>query len=91
MAELTRTINPFRWLPRGGRRSFPKAGICLVWAGLLLMAGSPAAFGGVPSQGLSLEKGDHAMQQTAAAPIKEMPPLDRSQPSRVETFTFGLG
>lgn len=31
------------------------------------------------------------MQQAAPAQNKDLPPIDASQPTRFETFTFGLG
>lgn len=37
------------------------------------------------------EKGHQAMQQAAPAQNKDLPPIDASQPTRFETFTFGLG
>jgi hypothetical protein len=37
------------------------------------------------------EKGTNSMHQAATASLRDLPPLDVSQPSRVETFTFGLG
>jgi hypothetical protein len=37
------------------------------------------------------KKGNDPMQQAATVAVKDVPPLDRSVPSRVETFTLGLG
>jgi hypothetical protein len=53
----------------------------------LLTAAGVKAGSTIPFQ----EKGNQAMQQTATAPLRNLPPLDASQPARVETFTFGLG
>jgi hypothetical protein len=39
----------------------------------------------------SKEKGKNSMQPSAAALGPDLPRLDVTQPSRVETFTFGLG
>jgi hypothetical protein len=90
MKKLTRLITSCRWLPLAGRRGFPRAGIFLMLTGFLLSTASVATPGAGDHQ--SLEKGNMVMQPAAATPaVKDVPPLDRSQPSRVETFTFGLG
>jgi len=58
---------------------------------LLLFAPLTAGAASTGHQTNSMEKGTKPMQPAATAPLKSLPPLDVSQPSRVETFTFGLG
>jgi hypothetical protein len=74
----------------GGRRGSSAAGIWVIFLGLVLIsaAAAPAA---AELQGPSTEKGNPPMQPAAAVSVKDVPPLDRTQPGRVETFTFGLG
>jgi hypothetical protein len=49
------------------------------------------ALASADSQATPVKKGNDSMQKAATISIKDVPPLDRSLPSRVETFTFGLG
>ena len=55
---------------------------------IVSLAAAPAA---PDSQNIPREKGNNPMQQAAMVSGKDIPPLDKSQPGRVETFTFGLG
>jgi hypothetical protein len=57
-------------------------------AGLIFSAGALAS---AASQSAPLEKGNNPVQQALKTSDTDMPPLDRPQPQRVETFTFGLG
>jgi len=74
-----------------GRELLQKIGYLLTLTGLLhftvLNAGAVSA-GVHPT---FQEKSAMAAPQTATAPTRNIPPLDASQPARVETFTFGLG
>jgi hypothetical protein len=63
----------------------------LILLGLLGLIISAGALASAASQSLPLEKGHNAVQQAVKTPVTDLPPLDRSQPQRVETFTFGLG
>ena len=63
----------------------------LLLGGLVALAAitaSPAAAG---APGSVPEKGTDLMEHATAAAVKGIPPLDRSQPARLETFAFGLG
>ena len=74
-----------------GRRPSLKTATLLILVGLWLTASLAAAPAPAAPQNTPLEKGKNPMPQVAAASVKEVPPSDKSQPSRVETFTFGLG
>jgi len=74
-----------------GRRLSPRAGILLICGGLFLIVSLAAAPAAPDSQNIPREKGNNPMQQAAMVSGKDIPPLDKSQPGRVETFTFGLG
>jgi hypothetical protein len=76
--------------PPGGRLFSPETVILMMMMSLLMLfaAAAPAA---ADLKGASTEKGNHPMQPAAAMSLKDVPPLDRTQPGRVETFTFGLG
>jgi hypothetical protein len=81
---LTRPA-PARW------RRFPGIGIPLILMGLVGLIFSAGALASAAGQSTPLEKGKNPVQQAMQTPVTNLPPLDRSQPQRVETFTFGLG
>jgi hypothetical protein len=74
-----------------GRRRSPGAKVFLILGEILLITCLAAALASADSQTTLVQKGNSPMQQTAAAQVKDVPPLDRLLPGRVETFTFGLG
>ena len=81
---LTRPA-PARW------RRFPGTGIPLLLMGLVGLIFSAAALASAASQSTPLEKGNNPVQQALKTSTTDIPPLDRTHPGRVETFTFGLG
>ena len=78
-------------LAAAGRRRLPLTGIFLILGEILLITCLTGALASADSQTSQLKKGHDPMQQTATVAVKDVPPLDRSLPSRVETFTLGLG
>ncbi len=74
------------------RRHSPKTGLVLVFWGLWIMIIFSTATRAVAGDQVAApQKGITTMQQAATVSVNEVPPLDKSQPSRMETFTFGLG
>jgi hypothetical protein len=73
------------------RRRFPLNKIVLVLGEIFLITCLTGALAQAHSQTTQLTKGNNPMQQAATVAVKDVPPLDRSVPSHVETFTFGLG
>ena len=63
----------------------------LLLGGLVALAALTASLAAAPAPGPVPEKGTNSMQQAATVAVKDVPPLDKSQPARLETFTFGLG
>jgi hypothetical protein len=63
----------------------------LLLGGLVALAALAASLAAAPAPGPVPEKGTDLMQHAAVAAVQGPPPLDRSQPSRLATFTFGLG
>jgi hypothetical protein len=78
-------------LAAAGRWIFPKTKILLILGEILLISCLTAALASADSQATTLLKGNDAMQQAATVSVKDVPPLDRSLPGHMETFTFGLG
>jgi hypothetical protein len=78
-------------LAAAGRRRPPMTRILLILGEFFLITCLTGALASADSQTTQLKKGNDAMQQAATVTVKDVPPLDRSLPSRVETFTFGLG
>ncbi len=79
-----------RWVP-AGQSCWPRVGRLLPLVGLLLITFLTA---GVVYPGADTtieEKSSLISQQTAYKQLGDVPSLDASLPSRVETFTFGLG
>ena len=79
-----------RSVPAGQRRQ-PRGGNLLPLVSLLLITFLTA---GVVYPGADTnvqEKSSLTRQQTASKQLGDVPSLDASLPSRVETFTFGLG
>jgi hypothetical protein len=74
-----------------GRWLYPKTKILLILGEILLISCLTAALAQAYSQATTLMKGNDAMQQAATVSVKDVPPLDRSLPGHMETFTFGLG
>jgi hypothetical protein len=91
MAGQQQETGACRRFSQTGRRPSLKTGTLLILVGLWLTASLAAAPAPAAPQNTPLEKGKNLMPQAAAASVKEVAPLDKSQPSRVETFTFGLG
>jgi hypothetical protein len=73
------------------RRRCPRTGTLWFLVGLLGLTFFAAALAPAASQSLPLEKGPIPVQQALKTSTTDVPPLDRTQPDRVETFTFGLG
>ncbi len=63
----------------------------LLLGGLVALAAITASLAAVGTPGSVPEKGTDLMQHAAVASGKDVPPLDRPQPGRLETFAFGLG
>jgi hypothetical protein len=78
-------------LAGAGRWVFPKTKVLLILGEMLLISCLTGAPASADSQATPLMKGNDAMQQAATVSVKDVPPLDRSLPTHVETFTFGLG
>lgn len=73
-----------------GRRHSHKTKIFLLLGGILVVNFWSATVASSDRTTTPLKKGT-IMPQVAAVPVRDIPPLDAPQPSRVETFTFGLG
>ncbi len=84
---------PGDWLKsaRGGRRPGPTTVLLVLLAGMLVITSLTAGATSAGNQQKYQEKGTNAMQPSAAALRQDLPRLDVTLPSRVETFTFGLG
>jgi hypothetical protein len=85
--------NPGIWLESAGsgRRPRPAAVLLVLLAGMLMIIYlTPGAISAESPQAIR-EKGTNPMQASATASLNTLPSLDVTQPSRVETFTFGLG
>ncbi len=78
-------------LTTAGRRRSPLTKTLVIWWEIVLITSLTAALTSADSHTTQLEKGHNPMQQAVMVSVKDVPPLDRSLPSRVETFTFGLG
>jgi hypothetical protein len=78
-------------LAAAGRRRSPFTRILLILGEILLITCLTGALASADSQTTQLTKGHNPMQQAAAVAVKDVPPIDRSLPGHVETFTFGLG
>jgi len=78
-------------LTAAGRRRSPKTKVLLILGDIFLITCVTAALASADSQTTPLMKGNYFMQQAATVSMKDVPPLDRSLPGQVETFTFGLG
>jgi hypothetical protein len=78
-------------LATAGRRRSPMTMIFLILGEILLITCLTGALASADSQTTQIEKGNNSMQHAATVAVKDVPPLDRSVPSHVETFTFGLG
>ena len=78
-------------LAMAGRRGSPFTKIALILGEIFLITCLTGALAQGHSQTTQLTKGNNSMQQAATVAVKDVPPIDRSVPSRVETFTFGLG
>ena len=63
----------------------------LLLGGLVALAALTASLAAAPAPGPVPEKGTDLMEHATAAAAQGMPPLDRPQPGRLETFAFGLG
>jgi hypothetical protein len=74
-----------------GRRRSPGTSILLILGEILLIISLSGALASADSQATPVKKGNDPMQQAATVSVKDVPPLDRSLPGHVETFTFGLG
>jgi hypothetical protein len=74
-----------------GQRRLPMTRVFLILGEIFLITCLAGALASADSQTTQLKKGNDAMQQAATLTVKDVPPLDRSVPSRVETFTLGLG
>jgi hypothetical protein len=91
MAKPQSRPDACRQLTSADRRRSPKARILPILFGLFVITFVTAALAAADLQGTPAEKGTNPMQQAATPFVRDVPPLDKSQPSRVETFTFGLG
>ncbi len=78
-------------LAAAGRRRFPMTRIFLILGEIFLITCLTGALAQADNQTTQLKKGNDPMQQAAAVAVKDVPPMDRSVPGRVETFTLGLG
>jgi hypothetical protein len=78
-------------LAAAARRRSHMSTIFLILGEILLITCLTGALASADSQTTQLEKGHIPMQQAATVSVKDVPPFDRSLPSHVETFTFGLG
>jgi len=78
-------------LAAAGRWRSPFTKIFLLLGEIFLITCLTGALASADSQTTQLKKGNNPMQQAAAVAVKDVPPIDRSVPGHVETFTFGLG
>jgi hypothetical protein len=91
MAKRKVSINAYFRLAAAGRWRSHHTGnfmTLFVIMGIILVSAAECRAG---SKITYTEKGNQTMQQAATAQSSNIPPLDASQPARVETFTFGLG
>ena len=91
MTKLSRESDTGGRLTPAGRRRSPIGGFFLIFLALVLIKSVTASLAVADSQGTPPVKGTNSMPQAATVTVRDVPPLDKSQPSRVETFTFGLG
>lgn len=75
----------------GGQRRWPRAGKILPLVGLMLITFLTTGVVHPGTDTTIKEKNSLTIQQTASHQLGDVPSLDVSLPSRVETFTFGLG
>lgn len=59
--------------------------------GIVVVSAFVTVGAGAGSKTKFAEKGLDTMQQVAAVPNPDLPPLDAALPARTETFSFGLG
>jgi hypothetical protein len=78
-------------LAAAGRRRSPFTKIVLILGEILLITCLTGALASADSQTTQIKKGNNPMQQAATVAVKDVPPIDKSVPSHLETFTFGLG
>jgi len=79
-------------LAAAGRRRSSLTRVFLILGEIFLITCLTGALASADSRTTQIEKGHNPMHmQQAAAAVKDVPPLDRSVPGHVETFTFGLG
>jgi hypothetical protein len=78
-------------LAAAGRWRSPFTRIVLILGEIFLITCLTGALAQAHSQTTQIEKGNNPMQQAAAVAVKDVPPIDRSAPGHVETFSFGLG
>ena len=76
---------------RSGRCSSSTKLTALLLGGIVALAALTASLAAAPAPGPVPEKGTDLMEHATAAAMKGIPPLDRPQPGRLETFAFGLG
>jgi hypothetical protein len=91
MRKCTQKPGACLCLAEAGRRRSPTTKILLILGEILLITCLTAALAPADNQTNPHEKGNYPMQQAATVSVKDVPPLDRSLPGHVETFTFGLG
>jgi len=77
-------------LAAAGRWRSPLTKVFLILGEIFLITCLTGALASADSQTTQIEKGHNPMQPAAVA-VKDVPPIDRSVPGHVETFTFGLG
>ena len=78
-------------LAEAGQRRSPATKILLIFWEIFLITCLTAAAASADNQTNPHEKGNYSMQQAVTVSTKDVPPLDRSLPGHMETFTFGLG
>jgi hypothetical protein len=91
MEKLAQKPGAVLRLAAAGRRRSSLTRVFLILGEIFLITCLTGALASADSHTTQIEKGHHPMQQAAAVAGKDVPPIDRSVPTHVETFTFGLG
>jgi hypothetical protein len=78
-------------LAAASRRRSSLTRIFLILGEIILISCLTGVLAPADSQTTQLKKGNNPMQQAATVVVQDVPPIDRSVPNHVETFTFGLG